>query len=60
MSEPVPRRPQEMTARELTVQLGEQISRLLREETALAKAELFASARQSAVGINALWGRTAA
>lgn len=47
MSEQVQRRTQEMTTRELTVQLGEQLSRLLKEETALAKAELFASARKS-------------
>lgn len=50
MSEQVQRRTQDMTARELTTQLADQMSRLMREEVALAKAELFASARQSVVG----------
>ena len=50
MSEEVQRRAQDMTARELTVQLGEQLGQLVREEMALAKAELFASARQSVLG----------
>jgi hypothetical protein len=39
-----------MSARELTVQLGEQMGRLVKDEIALAKAELFASARQSVLG----------
>jgi hypothetical protein len=39
-----------MSARELTVQLGEQLGRLVKDEIALAKAELFASARQSVLG----------
>lgn len=34
-----------MSARELTVQLGDQLSQLVKEEIALGKAELFASAR---------------
>lgn len=40
----------EMSARELTVQLGEQLGRLIKDEVALAKAELFANARQSMLG----------
>jgi putative superfamily III holin-X len=40
----------DLSVRELTVRLGEQLSRLVNEEKALAKAELFASARQAAVG----------
>ncbi|HWG00981.1 MAG TPA: phage holin family protein [Trebonia sp.] len=40
----------DVPVRELTVQLGEQLQRLVREETALAKAEMFASARQAALG----------
>jgi hypothetical protein len=39
-----------MSARELTVQLGEQLGRLIRDEITLAKAEMFASARQSVLG----------
>src|SRR5258708_6224538 len=39
-----------MTTGELTVQLGDQVSRLVKEEMALAKAELFASGRQSVLG----------
>jgi membrane protein implicated in regulation of membrane protease activity len=39
-----------MSARELTVQLGEQLGRLVKDEVALARAELFASARQSVLG----------
>jgi hypothetical protein len=35
---------------ELTAQLGEQLTRLARAELALAKAELFASARQAILG----------
>jgi hypothetical protein len=50
MSEQVQRRAQDMTTRELTVQLGDQVSRLVKEEMALAKAELFASGRQSVLG----------
>jgi hypothetical protein len=49
-SEDVQRQPRELTARELTAQLGEQLSRLLKDEIALARAELFASARQSVLG----------
>lgn len=50
MAEQVERRAQDMTTRELTAQLGDQLSRLMREEAALARAELFASARQSVLG----------
>jgi len=50
VSEQVQRRAQEMTTRELTAQLGGQLSRLLREEAALAKAEMYASARKSVLG----------
>lgn len=56
MSEQVQRRTQDMTTRELTSQLGGQLSRLIREEAALAKAELFASARQSVLGSSLLAG----
>jgi Putative Actinobacterial Holin-X, holin superfamily III len=41
---------QDMTTRELTAQLGEQVSRLVRDEIALARAELFASGRQAVLG----------
>jgi Putative Actinobacterial Holin-X, holin superfamily III len=46
----------DLSARELTVRLGEQLSRLVNEEKALAKAELFASARQAALGSGLLTG----
>jgi hypothetical protein len=49
-SEGVKRQPRELSARELTTQLGEQLSRLLKDEIALARAELFASARQAILG----------
>lgn len=39
-----------LSARELAAQLGSQLSRLVRAEIALAKAELFASARQAILG----------
>lgn len=35
---------------DLTAQLGEQVTRLIRAETALARASLFASARQAVMG----------
>jgi hypothetical protein len=35
---------------DLTAQLGEQVTRLIRAETALARASLFASARQAVLG----------
>ncbi|HEY1706156.1 MAG TPA: phage holin family protein [Trebonia sp.] len=35
---------------DLTTQLGEQVTRLIRAETALARASLFASARQAVMG----------
>jgi hypothetical protein len=38
-----------MTTRELTAQLGDQLTRLVRDEIALARAELFAAARQAAL-----------
>jgi hypothetical protein len=50
LSEGVQRQPRELSARELTAQLGEQLSRLLKDEIALARAELFASARQAVLG----------
>lgn len=40
----------DLSARELTVRLGEQLSKLVREEIALAKAELFANGRKAVVG----------
>lgn len=46
-SEDVQRQTRELSARELTAQLGEQLSRLLKDEVALARAELFASARRA-------------
>lgn len=56
MSEQAQRRAQDMTARDLTVQLGDQLSQLVREEAALAKAELFAYARRSVIGGELLTG----
>jgi Putative Actinobacterial Holin-X, holin superfamily III len=50
VSENGPTKTAELSVRELTAQLGEQLSRLVNEEIALAKAELSASARQAAVG----------
>lgn len=41
---------QDSSVRELTGQLGVQVAQLLRDEYALAKAELFARARQAAMG----------
>jgi ABC-type branched-subunit amino acid transport system permease subunit len=38
------------SARELTAHLGEQLARLVRQELALARAELFANARQGVLG----------
>jgi Putative Actinobacterial Holin-X, holin superfamily III len=43
-------RTEDMTTRELAAQLGEQMSQLVKDEIALAKAETFASARQGARG----------
>lgn len=40
----------DLSARELAVRLGGQLSALIREELALARAELFASARQAFLG----------
>jgi hypothetical protein len=50
VSEHMQQRARDMTVRELTVQLGDQIGQLMKEEMALAKTELFASARQSVLG----------
>jgi Putative Actinobacterial Holin-X, holin superfamily III len=44
----------ELTARQLTAQLSEQLVRLFRAEVALAKAELFISARQAVLGAGML------
>jgi hypothetical protein len=41
---------QDVPVRELTAQLGEQLTRLVREEAALARAGMFASARQAMLG----------
>ncbi len=46
----------DLSARELTTQLAGQLSRLVNQELALAKAELFASARQAALGGGLLTG----
>jgi hypothetical protein len=45
-----------MTVRELTVQLSDDLTRLVRDEISLAKTELFASARQAALGGGMLTG----
>jgi Putative Actinobacterial Holin-X, holin superfamily III len=45
---------------ELTHQLGEQLSKLVREEIALAKAEAFASGRQAVLGGGLLSGAAVA
>jgi hypothetical protein len=50
LSEDGQRQTRDLSARELTVQLGEQLSRLLKDEIALARAEIFASARRSMLG----------
>jgi putative superfamily III holin-X len=47
---------QEMTVRELTAQLGDDLTRLVKDEITLAKAELFASSRQAALGGGMLTG----
>jgi Putative Actinobacterial Holin-X, holin superfamily III len=41
---------EDLTARELAGQLGDQVARLVRSEVALARAELFAAARQAVLG----------
>lgn len=48
--------PSDMSIRDLTGQLSEQMSRLVRQEIALAKAELFADARQAIIGGGLLSG----
>lgn len=53
-------KPSDMSVRDLTAQLGEQISRLVHEEIALAKAELFADARQAVLGGGMLSGSAVA
>ena len=40
----------DLTGRQLAAQLGDQLARLLRAEVALARAELYASARQAVLG----------
>ena len=50
LSGDVQRQPRELSVRELTAQLGEQLSRLLKDEMALARAEFFASARRTVLG----------
>lgn len=50
MSERADSAARDPSAGELTVQLGGQVSQLLRDELALARAELFASARQVILG----------
>lgn len=50
LSEDSQRQTRELSARELTAQLGEQLSRLLKDEIALARAEIFASARRTILG----------
>jgi len=50
LSEDVQRQTRELSARELTAQLGEQLSRLLKDEIALARAEIFASSRRAILG----------
>jgi len=40
----------DLSIRELTAQLGEQLPQLMRDQVALARAELFARARQAMVG----------
>lgn len=49
-----------MSTRDLAVQLGGQLSRLVRDEIALAKAELFADARQAVLGTGMLSGSAVA
>lgn len=50
----------DLSARELTAQLAGQLSRLVSEELALAKAEMFASARQAVLGSGLLAGAAVA
>ncbi|HEX5296199.1 MAG TPA: hypothetical protein VFW50_04350 [Streptosporangiaceae bacterium] len=50
MSEQLQGPAQETTVRELTIQLGDDLTRLVKDEIALAKAELFASSRQAVLG----------
>lgn len=53
-------KPSDMSTRDLTMQLGGQMSRLVREEIALARAEIFADARQAVMGGGLLSGSAAA
>jgi hypothetical protein len=46
----VQRQTRELSTRELTAKLGEQLSTLMKQEIALARAELFASTRQAILG----------
>lgn len=56
MSEQLQGPAQELTVRELTIQLGDDLTRLVKDEIALAKAELFASSRQAVLGGGMLTG----
>lgn len=56
MSEQLQRPAQEKTVRELTTQLGDDLTRLVKDEITLAKAELFASSRQAVLGGGMLTG----
>ena len=50
MTRQAQRSTEEPTTRELTVRLGDQLARLVRSEVALARAELFATARRAVLG----------
>lgn len=56
MSQQVQYQSQEMTVRELTAQLADDLTRLVKDEITLAKAELFASSRQAVLGGGMLTG----
>jgi putative superfamily III holin-X len=56
VSEQLQRPAQEKTVRELTTQLGDDLTRLVKDEITLAKAELFASSRQAVLGGGMLTG----
>jgi hypothetical protein len=50
----------DLSTRELTTQLGDQVSRLVRDEIALAKAELAVSARRATIGAGMFGGAVVA
>jgi predicted phage tail protein len=56
MSENARRPSRDLTTGELTARLGEQLSQLVRDEIALAKAELAVSTRQAVLGAGMLGG----